>query len=178
MKWNIDPGHSAIEFGVKHLGISTTKGRFLKFDGSIEADAEGTPQRLEVAIDPASVDTNLSDRDNHLRSPDFFDVAGHPTMTYRSTAIRASGASRYEIDGELTLRGVTKPVRFTASVEPALVDPWGNRRIAGHATGVLSRKDWGLTWNSVLETGGLLVSDEVKFSLDVEVVAERAAAAA
>lgn len=178
MKWNIDAGHSAIEFGVKHLGISTTKGRFLSFGGSIETDAAGVPQRLAVTIDPATVSTNLADRDNHLRSPDFFDVAGHPTMTYTSTAIRQAGPGTYEIDGELTLRGVTKPVRFRAAVEPAMVDPWGNRRIAGHATGVLNRKDWGLTWNSVLETGGLLVSDEVKFSLDVEVVAERAAVAA
>jgi len=178
MKWNIDSGHSAIEFGVKHLGISTTKGRFLKFSGVVEADAAGQPQRLEVTIDPASVDTNQAERDAHLRSPDFFDVVGHPAMTYRSTGIRPSGPHMFEIDGELTLRGVTKPVRFAASVQPAVVDPWGNQRIAGRANGTLSRKEWGLTWNSLLETGGLLVSDDVRFSLEVEVVAERAAAAA
>ncbi len=178
MKWNIDPGHSGIEFGVKHLGIATVRGRFLKFGGVVEADAAGQPKRLEVTIDPASVDTNQAERDAHLRSPDFFDVAAHPTMTYRSTGIRPSGPHTFEIDGELTLRGVTKPVRFTASVEPAVADPWGNQRIAGQASGTISRKEWGLTWNSVLEAGGFLVGDEVRFSLEVEVVAERAAAAA
>jgi polyisoprenoid-binding protein YceI len=178
MRWNIDAGHSAIEFGVKHLGISTTRGRFQKFSGHVETDAAGVPQQLEVRIDAASVDTNLTDRDKHLRSPDFFDVGLHPAITYRSSAVRRAGPNAYEIDGELTLRGVTKPVRFTATVEPAMVDPWGNQRVAGRATGKLNRKDWGLTWNSVLETGGLLVSDEVKFSLEVEVVAERAAVAA
>lgn len=178
MRWNIDAGHSAIEFGVKHLGISTTRGRFQKFSGHVEVDAEGVPQQVQVRIEAASVDTNMADRDKHLRSPDFFDVGLHPAITYRSSAVRPAGPNTYEIDGELTLRGVTKAVRFTATVEPAMVDPWGNERVAGRATGKLSRKDWGLTWNSVLETGGLLVSDEVKFTLEVEVVAERAAVAA
>ena len=178
MQWNIDAGHSAVEFGVKHLGISTTRGRFQKFSGHVETDAGGVPRQLEVTSDPASVDTNLTDRDKHLRSPDFFDVGLHPSIFYRSSAIRAVGPNTFEIDGELTLHGVTKPVRFAATTEPAMVDPWGNRRVAGRATGRLSRKDWGLTWNSVLDTGGLLVSDEVWFTLEVEIVAERAAAAA
>jgi polyisoprenoid-binding protein YceI len=178
MRWNIDAGHSAVEFGVKHLGISTTRGRFQKFSGHVDTDAAGVPQRLEVTIDPASVDTNLADRDKHLRSPDFFDVGMHPAMIYHSTSVRPAGPNLYEIDGELTLRGVTKAVRFTASVEPAMVDPWGNRRVAGQAKGSLNRKDWGLTWNNLLEAGGLLVSDEVKFTIEIEVVAERAAVAA
>lgn len=178
MRWNIDAGHSAVEFGVKHLGISTTRGRFQKFSGHVETDAAGVPQQLEVTIDAASVDTNLADRDTHLRSPDFFDVGLHPTIVYHSAAVRPAGPSTYEVDGELTLRGVTKPVRLTATVAPSMIDPWGNRRVAGRATGKLNRKEWNLTWNSVLETGGLLVSDEVQFTLDVEIVAERAAVAA
>lgn len=178
MRWNIDTGHSAVEFGVKHLGIATVRGRFLKFTGQVETDAEGVPQQVDVAIDAASLDTNQPDRDTHLRSPDFFDVATYPTISYRSRAVRPVGDHAFEIDGSLTLHGVTKPVRFTATTEPSVQDPWGNRRVAGRATGTLSRKEWGLTWNSVLETGGLLVGDEIRFTLEVEVVAQRAAAVA
>jgi polyisoprenoid-binding protein YceI len=105
-------------------------------------------------------------------------VQAYPAITYESTAVRPTGKGAYEIDGNLTLHGVTKPVRFTATVEPAVKDPWGNQRVAGRATGTLSRKDFGLTWNSVLETGGLLVGDEIRFTLEVEVVAAQQAAAA
>lgn len=178
MKWTIDPQHSAIEFGVKHLGIATVRGRFTTFSGQLETASGGAPQALAVEIDAASIDTNAADRDTHLRSADFLDAARHPTLTFRSTAIRPAGEQRYDVEGDLTLRDVTKPVQFTVTTEPTVVDPWGGRRIAGRATGALSRKAWGLTWNSVLEAGGLLVGDEVRFTLDVQLVAEQKAAAA
>ena len=177
MRWNIDAGHSAIEFGVKHLGISSTKGRFQKFSGAVETDSTGAPTGLDVTIDVASIDTNLADRDTHLRSADFFDTEKHPAMTYRSISVRPA-TNGYEVLGDLTLRGISRPVTFHVQAEAAVTDPWGNQRIAGQATGKLSRKEWGLTWNKVLEAGGLLVGDEVRFNLDIELVAERAAAAA
>jgi len=178
MRWNIDAGHSAVEFGVRHLGISTVKGRFQKFEGAVETDAAGVPTGIAVTIDTASIDTNVADRDAHLRSPDFFSAAEYPTIAYRSTAVRSLGGEAYEIAGELTMRGVSRPVTFRAAAGAAVLDPWGNRRIAGEATGKLNRKEWGLTWNQVLEAGGLMVGEDVKFTLDIEVVAERAAAAA
>jgi len=177
MRWNIDAAHSAVEFGVKHLGISTTKGRFQKFSGAVEGDTTGTPVGLDVTIHVASIDTNSPDRDAHLRSADFFEVEKYPTITYRSTSVRPV-TNGYEVLGDLTMRGVSKPVPFHIEAEPAVTDPWGNERIAGHAVGKISRKEWGLTWNKILEAGGLMVSDEVKFTLDVELVAERAAVAA
>lgn len=178
MRWDIDAGHSAVEFGVRHLGISTVKGRFQKFGGAVETDAAGVPTGIAVTIDAASIDTNVAERDAHLRSPDFFAAAEYPTIAYRSTAVRPLGGEAYEIEGELTMRGVSRPVTFRAEAGAAVTDPWGNRRLAGQATGKLNRKDWGLTYNQVLEAGGLLVGEDVKFSLEIEVVAERAAAAA
>lgn len=178
MQWNIDAAHSAIEFGVKHLGISTTKGRFQAFQGIVRTAPDGALRALEVAIDAASINTNVADRDAHLKSADFFNVQRFPGITYRSTAVTPNPDGTYRIEGDLTMRGVTRPVSFTAEVEQPVTDPWGNRRIAGRATGKLNRKEWGLTWNQLLETGGLVVGEEVRFNLDIEVVAEAAAAEA
>lgn len=177
MRWNIDPTHSVVEFGVKHLGIATVKGRFRTFKGAIETDAAGAPRSLEVSIDAASIDTNVADRDAHLRSGDFLDVERYPEISYRSTSVSPMGGGQYRIDGELTMRGVTRPVTFTAEVDQVVTDPWGNRRIAGRASGKLNRKEWGLTWSQLLETGSLVVGEEVKFTLEVEAVAEAAARA-
>jgi polyisoprenoid-binding protein YceI len=144
----------------------------------VETDPAGNPRHLEVTIDAASIDADVADRDAHLRSPDFFDVARYPTITFRSTGVTPTGTGATRVEGELTLRGQSRPVTFSATVEPAVTDPWGNRRIAGQATGKLNRQDWGLTWNQVLEAGGLLVSEEVRFILEIEVVLEPSAAAA
>jgi polyisoprenoid-binding protein YceI len=172
MKWNIDQAHSAIGFSVRHLGIATVRGRFREFGGFLETGRDGQPLSLEVTIEAASVDTNQADRDRHLRSADFFDAERYPRLSFRSTAIRSAGPGGYDIAGDLTIRGVTRPVRFSAEAAQALADPWGNRRLAGEASGVIDRREWGLVWNQLLETGGFMVSDEVKFHLEIEAVAE------
>lgn len=177
MLWNLDPAHTTIEFSVKHLGIATVKGRFRSFSASAEAGADGRLSKIEATIDANSIDTGVDQRDQHLRSADFFDVANFPEIRFVSTSITPKGAGESVISGNLTLRGVTRPVTFTLEQENVIKDPWGNQRIASTATGKLSRKEWGLTWNQALELGGVVVSDEVKFTLDVQVVAAQPVAA-
>ncbi len=170
MQWTIDPTHSEIGFGVRHLGISTVRGRFQKFEGTVETTEAGAPIALSVTVDAASIDTNVSDRDNHLRSADFLDVTKYPTIGYRSTKIAEDDRGEYDITGDLTIHGVTRSVSFRAEVEAPVKDPWGNRRVAGVASGKLNRKDFGLHWNQLLEAGGLLVGEEVKFHFEVELI--------
>ena len=170
MQWTIDTAHTNVEFAVKHMAISTVRGRFKTFSGSIETDEQGRPTSVEATIDAASIDTGTPDRDQHLRSADFFDVANHPELTFRSTRVTPT-ASGYELEGDLTIRGVTRPVTLAVEVGSPVKDPWGNQRIAASATTTISRKEWGLTWNQVLEFGGVMVSDEVKITLDVEAIA-------
>lgn len=177
MQWTIDPSHSSIEFSVKHLGIATVRGRFRQFSGSVELDEANRPRAISAAIDAGSVDTGVAQRDAHLRSPDFFDAERHPTLTFESTAIRSDDEGRLLVTGDLTIRGETRPVSFTVAPSAPIRDPWGNRRAAASVTGTLSRKDWGLTWNQVLEFGGLAVADAVRFTLEVEVVSPQAIAA-
>lgn len=177
MQWNLDPTHSAVEFSVKHLGIATVKGRFRNFTANVAAGADGKLSKIEATIDANSIDTGVDQRDGHLRSPDFFDVASFPEIRFVSTGVTPRGDGESVITGDLTLHGVTKPVSFTLEQSGITRDPWGNQRIAGTATGKLNRKDWGLTWNQTLELGGVLVSDEVKFTLEIQVVAAQPVAA-
>jgi polyisoprenoid-binding protein YceI len=178
MLWNIDPTHTEVGFSVRHLGISNVRGRFQKFEGTVETDGAGAPTAIAVTIDASSIDTNVADRDHHLRSPDFLDVASHPTITFQSRRIAQRGEREFEVSGDLTVHGVTRAVSFQVEGEGSLTDPWGNRRIAATAKGKLNRKDFGLVWNQLLETGGLLVGDDVKFALEVELVAAADVAAA
>lgn len=177
MQWNLDPAHSSIEFSVKHLGIATVRGKFRKFAATAETGPDGRLERVDATIEAASIDTGVDQRDEHLRSADFFDVARHPEIRFASTGIAQTGAGEVVVTGELTLRGVTRPVRFTLEQGAAIKDPWGQQRVASSATGKLSRKEWGLTWNQLLEFGGVAVSDEVKFTLEVQAVAAQAMAA-
>jgi polyisoprenoid-binding protein YceI len=177
MQWNLDPAHTSIEFSVKHLGIATVRGRFRKFDATAEAGADGQLKRVEATIDASSVDTGVEQRDDHLRSADFFDVAKFPEIRFVSTGIRQTGSDEAVVTGDLTLRGVTRPMSFALAQGSAIKDPWGNQRIATTASGKLSRKEWGLTWNQALELGGVLVADEVRFTLEVQVIAAQAVAA-
>ena len=177
MLWNLDPTHTTIEFIVKHLGIATVKGRFRTFSATAEAAPDGRLTRIEATIDANSIDTGVDQRDQHLRSPDFFDVAKFPEIRFVSTSIKPKASGESVVTGDLTLHGLTRPVTFTLEQGGAIRDPWGNQRIASTATGKLSRKEWGLTWNQALELGGVVVSDEVKFSLEVQVVAAQAVAA-
>jgi polyisoprenoid-binding protein YceI len=170
MNWNIDPTHAELEFAVKHLMISTVKGRFRTFTGTGSTNPDGTLASVAMQIDAKSLDTNVEPRDEHLRSADFFDVERHPQLTFASTAIRQKG-SELDIIGDLTIRGVTRSVTLTGEYTAPSKDPWGNDRAALAVGGKISRKDWGLTWNQALELGGVAVGDEVKLRIEAEAVA-------
>jgi len=172
--YGIDKAHSEVAFQVRHL-LTKVRGRFSDFNGTIEYDEEN-PEHSSVNIDiqAASIDTNERDRDAHLRSADFFEVDKFPTLVFRSTGIRRKGDDRFDVSGQLTIHGVTKPVTFDVTLLGKAKDPWGNERIAFEADGTVNRKDFGLTWNAALETGGFLVGDEVRISLSVQAVPARA----
>lgn len=178
MTWLIDPAHSSVEFSVRHMGIATVRGRFADFTAEAELDEGGNPKAITASIRAASIDTGVADRDAHLRSPDFLNVERFPTVKFRSTAIESLEANRARVTGDLTIRGETHPVTFTLERTDAITDPWGKRRIAGTLTGKLDRKTWGLTWNQALEFGALLVGEEVKITIDVQVTAPLTAEAA
>jgi polyisoprenoid-binding protein YceI len=165
--WAVDPTHSSVEFQVKHMGIATVRGRFASFEGTLtvgdDAQASGT-------VEVASVDTNEGQRDDHLRSPDFFDAESHPQISFRSTAIAATGDDEFEVTGDLTIHGVTNPVTLQGEVTGSDVDPWGNERVGLEVRGQLSRGDYGMKFNQALGSGNMLVADKVKLSLDISAV--------
>ncbi len=166
--WNLDTDHSLVEFSVRHLGISTVKGRFKTFAGQATTDANGTLSAFSADINVASIDTGSEQRDGHLRSGDFFETEQFPAMRFESTVITPLGGRAYTAEGQLTIRSVTRPVTLTVELGEPAKDPWGNTKLAAEARGKLIRSDFGLTWNAALETGGVLVSDEVKLSFDVQ----------
>jgi len=169
--WNIDPSHSAIAFSVRHMVVSKTRGRFLKWSGQIRFDPdEPAASSVEVTIDPASLDTAEPQRDAHLRSADFFDVEKFPTASFRSTKVEGLSGDRYRITGHLTIHGVTKTVVLDATYEGSGKDPWGGERAGFVASTSIDRRDFGLEWNKALETGGLLVGEKVELTLEVEAV--------
>jgi polyisoprenoid-binding protein YceI len=175
--WNIDSAHSGIHFSVRHMVISRVRGAFDKWQGTIQFDEDDpSASRVSVRIDASSIDTREPKRDEHLRSADFFDVANHPEIAFDSRRVEKGKGDRYRVIGDLTIRGTTAEVELDAEYLGAGVDPWGNRRIGFHARTRLSRKQFGLSWNQVLETGGVLVGDEIEISLDVQAVAAEAAA--
>lgn len=165
----IDPAHSSVGFQIKHLAIAKVNGTFSGFEGTI-AFEEGKPGAWSVkaTIPTASVDTGNKDRDDHLRSPDFFDAAAYPTMTFTSTAVTMTSATEGQLQGELTLHGVTRPVTLDLEFNGAVTDPWGNEKIGFSASGEIDRKDWGLTFNKTLDNGGLMIGDTVKINLEIE----------
>jgi len=173
--WNIDPAHSNAQFSVRHMMISNVKGEFTKVTGKVQFDPD-QPENLsaEASIDVSTINTREHDRDNHLKSPDFFHVEENPTITFKSKrAEKTSGGLK--LTGDLTIRGNTREV--TLDVEgptPPAQDPWGNTRVGASATTKINRKDFGLVWNQALETGGVLVGEEVKITVDVELVAQAA----
>ena len=177
-QWRIDAAHSAVGFAVKHMGISTVRGRFATYDGVIETGPGLALRRIDVTIEPASIATGVERRDNHLRSPDFFDVANHPTMRFVSTRVTAEGATRFQVAGHLTMRGLTRPVTLTVeTLGDAVRDMEGQRRTGGTAVATINRKDWGLTWNQALELGGMLVGEDVTLTIEIEAVAQESPAA-
>jgi polyisoprenoid-binding protein YceI len=168
--YNIDPAHTTVEFVVRHLMITKVRGRFTKHAGTVElVPGSDVPAALAVTIDAASIDTHEEQRDAHLRSGDFFEVEKYPHLTFESTSI--SGApENFKVHGKLTLHGVTRDVTLTAAFEGRVKDPWGGERVGYTAQGTINRKDFGLNWNAALETGGVVVGDEVKIELNVEAV--------
>jgi polyisoprenoid-binding protein YceI len=169
--WSIDPAHSHVEFAVKHLMISTVKGRFGGVSGTVRTD-ESDPAKgqVEVEIDPATIDTREAQRDTHLKSADFFDVEKFPKLTFKSTRIDGVDGDSFKLTGDLTIHGVTRPVTLDVTSEGRGKDPWGGERAGFSAAGKIKRSEFGLTWNQVLETGGFVVSDDIKIALDVELV--------
>jgi polyisoprenoid-binding protein YceI len=171
MAWTLDSAHSSIGFSVKHMMISTARGGFEKFDIKTNInEANITQSSIEVAIDAASINTREARRDAHLRSADFFDVEQYPTITFRSTKIEATGGNEYKITGDLTIKDTTHPVTFAVESAGRGKDPWGNEHWGFSGETTINRKDWGLNWNVALETGGWLVSDNIKINLDLELV--------
>ncbi len=170
--WQIDPAHTSVEFTVRHMMISNVKGQFEKTSGTVTTDGNNpTSAVIDATIDAASVDTRVAKRDAHLKSADFLDVAKYPTITFKSKKVEADGPGKWKVTGELTLHGVTKEVVLEIDgPTPPVKDPMGNMRAGASATTTISRKDFGLTWNKTMESGGVLVGDEVKISIDVEAV--------
>lgn len=172
----IDATHSNVEFAVKHMMITTVKGRFGDVKGSVTIPESGPPA-VDVTIAASSIDTRTEARDVHLRSADFFDVETFPELRFVGTEVRRTDDG-YALTGDLTIKGITKPVTLTVIEEGAGVDPWGNRKVSFSATGKINRSDFGLTWNAALEAGGVLVSEEVKLSIDAQLVLQVEAAVA
>jgi polyisoprenoid-binding protein YceI len=169
--WTIDPAHSHVEFAVRHLMISTVKGRFGVVTGTVKTDdADPAKGEVEVSIDAASIDTREAQRDAHLKSADFFHVDQFPAITFRGSRIRDVNGDRFRLTGDLTMHGVTREVTLDVTSEGRGKDPWGGERAGFSATTKIKRSDFGLTWNQVLETGGIAVGDEIKISLDIEAV--------
>jgi polyisoprenoid-binding protein YceI len=167
--WTIDPGHAEVGFIGRHFGLTKVRGRFTGVEGIVTIREPLDMSEVEVVIDMASVSSGNQTRDDHLRSDDFFDAANHPQATFRSTGVFATGAEA-RMTGELTIKGVTRPVTLDAEYLGHATDPWGAERAVFSASGTINREDWGLTWNMALEAGGLLVSKEIRLEIEVELV--------
>ena len=167
--WNVDPSHSIVGFTARHLMITKVRGRFTSFTGTVTVPENALDSKVEANVDLGSVTTGDDQRDAHLKSADFFNIDQHPTMTFRSTGIKETGGD-YLLTGDLTVAGKTRSVDFDLSFDGVQKDPWGGTRAGFTAEAEISRKDWEMTWNVALETGGVLVGDKVKIELDVELV--------
>ncbi len=170
--WQIDPSHSAAQFTVRHMMISNVKGEFGKVAGSVQYDpADPSKTAIEATIDAASINTRVENRDKHLKSADFFDVEKYPTLTFKSKRVESGGAGKLKLIGDLTMHGTTKEVALAVEgPTPAIKDQRGNLHMGASASTTVNRKDWGLTWNSALDGGGVVVGDEVAIVIDVELI--------
>jgi polyisoprenoid-binding protein YceI len=170
-EWKIDPAHSSAQFAVRHLTISTVRGAFTKVSGTVQLDDQDvTKSSVEVTIDADSVDTRVPDRDKDLRSERFFDVAKYPTIMFKSKKVEQAGPGKLKVTGDLTIHGTTKEVVLDVDgPSPAIKDPWGNQRAAANATTKINRQEYGVTFNAKMDTDGLVVSDDVAITIDVEI---------
>jgi polyisoprenoid-binding protein YceI len=170
-KWTIDPAHSKIGFKVKHLMISNVMGNFRDFEGQVTTNGNDlSTANISFSLNSASVDTEMADRDTHLKSADFFDVGNYPKITFIGSGLKDLGDDMYELTGDLVIKGVTKKVVLPVEFGGLMTDPWGNVKAGFSIGGKINRKEWGLNWNAVLEAGGVLLSDEVKIICDVQLV--------
>ncbi len=177
-KWQIDPVHSCIHFSIRHMVVSRIHGRFTKWGGTIQLDDQNpAASQVEVHIDASSIDTNDANRDGHLKADSFFDVAKYPEITFKSTKVEATGKDQFRVTGDLTLRGVTKPVTLDVEHGGSVKDPWGNQRGGFSVKGTINRNDFGVSFNAVLEAGGVALGDKVDFSIDIEATKVMQAAA-
>lgn len=170
--WQVDPAHTNSQFAVKHLGVSTVRGAFTKTTGQIQLDENDiTKSQVEITVDTTTVDTRNETRDKDVKSPNFLDVAVYPTMTFKSRRITSAGNGKWKLTGDLTLHGVTKEVTFDVDgPTPAIKDPWGNLRRGASATATINRQDFGVNYNKTLDTGGLVVANEVLITIDIEFI--------
>jgi polyisoprenoid-binding protein YceI len=169
--YEIDPAHTQLGFVARHAMVTKVRGHFAGVSGRLHLDgAQPSRSTAEVDVDVASLTTGQDQRDGHLRGPDFFDVDQHPRLTFRSTAAEPLGDDRYRVTGDLTIRGVTRPIAFDLEYTGSATDPFGNHRVGFEGHAEVNRKDWGLSWNAALETGGFLVSDKVRLELDVSAI--------
>jgi polyisoprenoid-binding protein YceI len=166
--YDVDPAHSSVSFDVRHMGIATVRGRFRTFEGRIDASAE-TPL-LEGAVEVDSIDTGEENRDGHLKSPEFFDVAQHPQISFRSTAGEPAADGKVRLTGEITIKGISKPLELTGTIAENGQDPWGNERVGLDLEATIDRRDFDLKWNQTLPNGNLLVSNDVKLLISVSAV--------
>jgi polyisoprenoid-binding protein YceI len=166
--YTIDPTHSNVGFAVRHMGIATVRGAFKKFEGTV--DATGDAPRLEGVVELASIDTGDENRDGHLQSPEFFDAQQYPQITFHSTATEATPDGEIKLAGEITIKGVTKPIELAGTLAENGADPWGNERIGFEVEGKIDRRDFDLSWNQTLPNGNLLVANEVKLIVSVSAV--------
>lgn len=170
-KWAIDPTHSEIGFKVKHMMFTNVSGKFENYDATIITESDDfTNASIEFSADIHSIDTRNTDRDNHLKSADFFDAENHPKMTFKASSFTKVDDENYELAGDLTMRGVTKFVKLPAEFSGLMTDPWGNTKAGINVSGKVNRKDWGLNWNSALETGGVLVGEDVKLNIELQLL--------
>ncbi|MGA2838502.1 MAG: YceI family protein [Acidimicrobiales bacterium] len=166
----IDVSHSRVGFAVRHMAVSKVRGHFTEFSGTLELAEDPVDSTISVTMQAGSVDTNDENRDNHLRTNDFFDIENHPTWTFTSTAIRPISASEWNVDGDLTIRGVTKNVTLDATLEGVVKDPYGNQRVGFSATTSIDREDFGVSFNGVMEAGGVIVGKKVDIDIEIEAV--------
>jgi polyisoprenoid-binding protein YceI len=168
--WSVDPAHSKVGFAVKHMGIATVRGEFAEFEGTLEIGEDLSTARAFGTVKTESVDTSEPQRDDHLRSADFFDAAEYPELLFESTKIEALDDEEFRITGQLTIHGITKEIVLHADVQGTDTDPWGNERVGLEVTGQLSRGDYGMQFNQMLGSGNMLVGDKVKLALDISAV--------
>jgi polyisoprenoid-binding protein YceI len=169
--WKIDPAHSAIEFRVRHMMISNVRGEFKNFEGTVEFDPEAPENtRVEISIDTASIDTKVGDRDNHLRSADFFEAETYPQAIFKSNRTELLDPAHAKLYGDLTLKGITKPVVLEVEFAGLATNPWGATSAGFTGWTKINRKDWNLNWNVALETGGFLVGDDIALTIEIELI--------